>query len=84
MRKLYTGKLYGLAAPTKKKLTEKQVLEVLNQAEAEFPTIKGALIKMNEKHLDTSDFVLLFNQYESLVMEWKKKWLSYESQNKIF
>lgn len=84
MRKIYTGRLYGLSAPSSKKLTEKQILGVLNEAEAEFPTLKKALIGMNKKHLDTSDFALLFNQYESLVLEWKKKWLSYESQNQIF
>ena len=83
MRKLYTGKLYGLAATTKKKLTEKQVLEVLNQAEAEFPTLKMAAREARKKFgisdtLSVSNDIASF-MFETLVMEWKKKWLSYES-----
>ena len=83
MRKLYIGKLYGLAALTKKKLTEKQVLEVLNEAEAEFPTMKKAVQVAKKKYLDTVDVYIILNTYEALVMEWKKKWLSYESQKFI-
>ena len=79
MRKLYTGKLYGLAALTKKKLTEKQVLEVLNEAEAEFPAMKKAVQIANKKYLDGVDVYIVLNTYEALIMAWKKKWLSYES-----
>lgn len=82
--KIYKGRLFGIASLFKKdKHNEKLVLNVLEEAEADYPTQKKAIVRLNERGGNTQDFVLLYNQYESLVLEWRKKWLDIEIKGRF-